>query len=44
VESLLLDLSTIKAATADFSPTHKLGEGGFGWVYKGSISIESCWC
>jgi len=32
--SLLLDLSTIEAATTDFSPAHKLGEGGFGSVYK----------
>lgn len=27
------DLSTIKAATNDFSVDNKLGEGGFGVVY-----------
>ncbi|XWS12267.1 hypothetical protein CRYUN_Cryun37aG0074800 [Craigia yunnanensis] len=28
----------IKAATEDFSPSKKLGEGGFGPVYKGTLS------
>ncbi|KAK6917411.1 Serine-threonine/tyrosine-protein kinase, catalytic domain, partial [Dillenia turbinata] len=32
------DLSTIVAATNDFSFTHKLGQGGFGSVYKGKLS------
>ncbi|KAK6917409.1 PAN/Apple domain [Dillenia turbinata] len=32
------DLSTIVEATNDFSFTHKLGQGGFGSVYKGKLS------
>ncbi|XP_074567349.1 G-type lectin S-receptor-like serine/threonine-protein kinase At4g27290 isoform X2 [Curcuma longa] len=31
------DLCTIKAATNDFSNENKLGEGGFGAVYKGEL-------
>ncbi|URE24420.1 S-locus lectin protein kinase family protein [Musa troglodytarum] len=31
------DLATIKAATNDFSADNKLGEGGFGVVYKGQL-------
>ncbi|TXG71289.1 hypothetical protein EZV62_006224 [Acer yangbiense] len=30
--------SVLKTATEDFSPTNKLGEGGFGAVYKGKLS------
>ncbi|KAL4388925.1 hypothetical protein GQ457_09G004580 [Hibiscus cannabinus] len=30
--------SELKAATEDFSPSQKLGEGGFGPVYKGTLS------
>lgn len=33
-ESLLYDLSTLRAATDNFSEENKLGEGGFGPVYK----------
>jgi len=33
-ESLQFDLSTVEAATNNFSPDNKLGEGGFGEVYK----------
>ncbi|KAL3627560.1 hypothetical protein CASFOL_028923 [Castilleja foliolosa] len=37
VESLKYKLSTIKAATANFSDDAKLGKGGFGVVYKGKL-------
>ncbi|XP_058072881.1 cysteine-rich receptor-like protein kinase 34 isoform X5 [Magnolia sinica] len=37
VESLLFDLDTVKAATGNFSNANKLGEGGFGPVYKGEL-------
>ena len=33
-EVLFMNLATIKAATDDFSDTNKLGQGGFGAVYK----------
>jgi hypothetical protein len=38
VESLQFDLATIEAATNKFSDDNKLGEGGFGVVYKVSIT------
>ncbi|XP_058072819.1 cysteine-rich receptor-like protein kinase 10 [Magnolia sinica] len=38
VNSLLFDLDTLRAATDDFSDANKLGEGGFGPVYKGKLS------
>lgn len=34
VESLKFDLTTIQKATDNFSADKKLGEGGFGEVYK----------
>ncbi|EOY28586.1 Cysteine-rich RLK 29, putative [Theobroma cacao] len=37
-KSLQYDFSTIRAATDDFSDTNKLGQGGFGTVYKGTIA------
>uniref|UniRef100_A0A7C9EKU7 non-specific serine/threonine protein kinase n=2 Tax=Opuntia streptacantha TaxID=393608 RepID=A0A7C9EKU7_OPUST len=37
VESLQFDLAAIKAATCNFSWDNKLGEGGFGEVYKGKL-------
>ncbi|KAK9127510.1 hypothetical protein Syun_016307 [Stephania yunnanensis] len=36
-ESLQFDLDMIKVATGDFSSANKLGEGGFGAVYKGAL-------
>ncbi|KAK0580007.1 hypothetical protein LWI29_034954 [Acer saccharum] len=37
-EALQFDFSTIKVATNDFSINGKLGQGGFGAVYKGRLS------
>ncbi|XP_030948887.1 cysteine-rich receptor-like protein kinase 15 [Quercus lobata] len=37
-EKLYFDLSTILTATNNFSEVNKLGEGGFGPVYKGLIN------
>ncbi|MBA0822997.1 hypothetical protein Goarm_019757, partial [Gossypium armourianum] len=37
MESLQFDFSTIEAATNKFSVDNKLGEGGFGPVYKGKL-------
>ncbi|KAL2926422.1 Cysteine-rich receptor-like protein kinase 25 [Bienertia sinuspersici] len=36
VESLQYDLETLQSATNSFSDENKLGEGGFGGVYKGT--------
>uniref|UniRef100_A0ACD5WAI3 Uncharacterized protein n=1 Tax=Avena sativa TaxID=4498 RepID=A0ACD5WAI3_AVESA len=36
-EYVLYDLSTLRAATDNFSEDNKLGEGGFGPVYKGTM-------
>ncbi|KAI4340184.1 hypothetical protein MLD38_025047 [Melastoma candidum] len=38
VELPLFDLATLSEATHDFSLSNKLGEGGFGPVYKGKLS------
>ncbi|KAJ1291258.1 hypothetical protein BS78_02G303200 [Paspalum vaginatum] len=38
VDSMLIDISTLRAATGDFNESNKLGEGGFGKVYKGVLS------
>ncbi|KAK4551203.1 hypothetical protein RGQ29_032469 [Quercus rubra] len=38
VESLQFDFGKIRVATQNFSDTNKLGEGGFGVVYKGKFS------
>ncbi|CAB4319786.1 unnamed protein product [Prunus armeniaca] len=37
VESLQFDLGTIEIATNKFSDNNKLGEGGFGAVFKGTL-------
>eukprot|EP00256_Glycine_max_P057993 XP_014625928.1 cysteine-rich receptor-like protein kinase 10 [Glycine max] len=37
-ETYIFDFQTILEATANFSSTHKIGEGGFGPVYKGKLS------
>ncbi|XP_021719582.1 putative receptor-like protein kinase At4g00960 [Chenopodium quinoa] len=37
VESLKFDLSTIRTATNSFSDDRKLGEGGFGEVFRGKL-------
>ena len=34
VDTMLIDLSTLRAATGDFAEGNKLGEGEFGAVYK----------
>ena len=34
------DLSTILAATDNFSPVNKLGQGGFGTVYKVNPNLQ----
>ncbi|KAJ0983535.1 hypothetical protein J5N97_011790 [Dioscorea zingiberensis] len=38
LELPLYDLDTVMAATNDFSTENKLGEGGFGPVYKGTLA------
>ncbi|GJN32605.1 hypothetical protein PR202_gb21120 [Eleusine coracana subsp. coracana] len=37
VDSMMMDVSTLRAATGDFDDSNKLGEGGFGAVYKGVL-------
>ncbi|KAG8635253.1 hypothetical protein MANES_16G013900v8 [Manihot esculenta] len=37
ISSLQFDLSTLTIATKNFSDDNKLGEGGFGQVYKGTL-------
>ncbi|GJN35234.1 hypothetical protein PR202_gb23984 [Eleusine coracana subsp. coracana] len=39
-DSLLLDLSTLRKATNNFAESNKLGEGGFGAVYKYSVKSD----
>ncbi|XP_047065584.1 cysteine-rich receptor-like protein kinase 6 [Lolium rigidum] len=37
VDTMMIDISTLQAATCDFAESNKLGEGGFGVVYKGTL-------
>nr|CAB3499980.1 unnamed protein product [Digitaria exilis] len=37
VDSMLMDISALRSATGDFAESNKLGEGGFGAVYKGTL-------
>ncbi|KAM0869994.1 hypothetical protein ACQ4PT_040315 [Festuca glaucescens] len=37
VDSILIDVSTLRAATVNFAESNKLGQGGFGTVYKGAL-------
>ncbi|PAN14290.1 hypothetical protein PAHAL_2G397900 [Panicum hallii] len=37
IDSLLLDISTLRSATDNFAEGNRLGEGGFGAVYKGVV-------
>ncbi|KAJ9176948.1 hypothetical protein P3X46_012207 [Hevea brasiliensis] len=37
MESLLIGLNKLRVATRNFSDAHKLGQGGFGPVYKGKL-------
>jgi len=36
-ESIFIGLSTLQSATNNFDENNKLGEGGFGVVYKGAL-------
>ncbi|CAA7049639.1 unnamed protein product [Microthlaspi erraticum] len=38
VESLQLEYRTIQTATKDFAESNKIGQGGFGEVYEGTLS------
>jgi hypothetical protein len=44
VDSMMIDVSTLRAATDDFDESNKLGEGGFGAVYKVVIVIHRRVC
>lgn len=42
-KTVIFTLKQIKAATEDFDPSNKIGEGGFGPVYKVStFSLDIC--
>lgn len=42
IDSLLLDISMLRAATDNFAESNRLGEGGFGTVYKVMTLISFC--
>ncbi|XP_047092875.1 cysteine-rich receptor-like protein kinase 6 [Lolium rigidum] len=37
VDSMLMDISILRTATGDFAESKKLGEGGFGAVFQGTL-------
>uniref|UniRef100_A0ACD5TL00 Uncharacterized protein n=1 Tax=Avena sativa TaxID=4498 RepID=A0ACD5TL00_AVESA len=37
IDSMMIDISTLRAATGDFAESNIIGEGGFGAVYKGTL-------
>ncbi|GJN32603.1 hypothetical protein PR202_gb21118 [Eleusine coracana subsp. coracana] len=37
LDSMIIDVSTLRTATGNFDDSNKLGEGGFGAVYKGVL-------
>ncbi|PWZ13958.1 Cysteine-rich receptor-like protein kinase 6 [Zea mays] len=49
VDSMMIDVATLRAATGDFDESNKLGAGGFGAVYKGvlpdgdEIAVKRLW-
>ena len=42
IDSLMIDLATLRATTENFDEGKKLGEGGFGAVYKVLIIVIIC--
>ncbi|RLN23544.1 receptor-like serine-threonine protein kinase precursor [Panicum miliaceum] len=41
IEPLAIDLQTLRAATNNFHLDNKLGEGGFGTIYKEIIEVKN---
>jgi hypothetical protein len=41
VDSMMMDVSALRAATGDFDESNKLGEGGFGAVYKVAVTEQT---
>jgi hypothetical protein len=40
---MLMEISTLRTATGDFAEINKLGEGGFGAVYKVHAKQNISW-